>query len=62
MGEGWHNNHHAWPSSARMGIARWQLDPGYIVVCVLERLGLIWDVKRPGEGAALRPGAQELHA
>ena len=62
MGEGWHNNHHAWPSSARMGLVWWQLDPGYVVVCVLERAGLIWDVKRPGEGAALRPGAQELHA
>lgn len=47
FGESWHNNHHAYPTSARTGVKWWQLDPGYIVICVLERLSLIWNVKRP---------------
>lgn len=45
MGEGWHNNHHAWPSSARMGLRWWELDMGYAFIWVMEKLGLFWDVK-----------------
>ncbi|HEX8958352.1 MAG TPA: fatty acid desaturase, partial [Solirubrobacterales bacterium] len=47
LGEAWHNNHHAFPSSAVHGLRRWQLDPSAIVIGILERLGLIWDVVRP---------------
>ena len=47
FGEGWHNNHHAFPSSARHGLARWQVDVSWLVIRALERLGLVWNVRRP---------------
>jgi stearoyl-CoA desaturase (Delta-9 desaturase) len=46
MGEAWHNNHHAFPTSAAHGMRRWELDPSAAVIRVLERLGLVWDVVR----------------
>ena len=48
-GECWHNNHHAFPESARIGLEAGQLDPGWIVIRSLERAGLIWNVGRPRE-------------
>lgn len=59
MGEGWHNNHHAFPASARFGIAWWEVDPGWWAVQVLAKFGLIWDVKTWEKGAELRPTARE---
>ncbi len=47
MGEAWHNNHHAWPGSARIGLEPGQSDWGFAVIRRLERLGLIWDVQTP---------------
>jgi stearoyl-CoA desaturase (Delta-9 desaturase) len=47
MGEGWHNNHHAFPSSARHGLLRGQVDVSWLVIRGLERLGLVWNVRRP---------------
>ncbi len=44
LGEAWHNNHHAFPSSARHGQARWQLDPSWWAIGALARCGLAWDV------------------
>ena len=46
FGESWHNNHHAFPTSAMHGLRGWQIDPGAILIRSLERLGLAWDVKR----------------
>jgi stearoyl-CoA desaturase (delta-9 desaturase) len=46
MGDSWHNNHHAFPNSARHGLTWWQLDPGYWLIRLLELVGLAWDVKR----------------
>jgi stearoyl-CoA desaturase (Delta-9 desaturase) len=48
FGEAWHNNHHAFPTSARHGMSRLEraLDPGAGVIRLLERLGLAWDVVR----------------
>jgi stearoyl-CoA desaturase (Delta-9 desaturase) len=46
LGEAWHNNHHAFPTSARHGLGRWQLDPSALVITGLERLGLAWNVVR----------------
>jgi stearoyl-CoA desaturase (Delta-9 desaturase) len=46
MGEAWHNNHHAFPTSAVHGLGRWQLDVSGIVINTLERFGLVWDVVR----------------
>ncbi|MBY0309036.1 MAG: acyl-CoA desaturase [Phycisphaerales bacterium] len=48
FGEGWHNNHHAFPGSAIHGLGRRQLDVSWWVIRGLERLGLAWDVKVPG--------------
>jgi stearoyl-CoA desaturase (delta-9 desaturase) len=46
-GEGWHNNHHYFCSSARLGFHWWELDPTYYAIWVLEKLGIVWDVRRP---------------
>jgi stearoyl-CoA desaturase (delta-9 desaturase) len=47
LGEGWHNNHHAFPRSAIQGLRRHEVDPSGALLCVLERLGLVWDLRRP---------------
>jgi stearoyl-CoA desaturase (delta-9 desaturase) len=47
LGEGWHNNHHAFPSSARHGLRPWQIDPTYVALVGLKRLGLVWDLRLP---------------
>ena len=44
LGEAWHNNHHAFPSSARHGHTLGQLDPSWWVIAGLARVGLAWDV------------------
>jgi stearoyl-CoA desaturase (Delta-9 desaturase) len=46
FGESWHNNHHAFPTSAEHGMRKWELDPSALVIRALERLGLAWDVVR----------------
>src|SRR3954467_7925708 len=48
FGEAWHNNHHAFPTSARHGLYGWErlLDPSGMVIDGLERIGLAWDVVR----------------
>ena len=47
MGEAWHNNHHAFPGSARLGLATARADPGWWVLLALARLGLVWGLKTP---------------
>ena len=47
MGEAWHNNHHAFPQSARLGLERWQNDPGWWAVSLLGWLGLVKNVQLP---------------
>jgi len=54
FGEGWHNNHHAFPSSARHGLQRWQLDVSWWVIRGLERLGLVWNVRVPASDQLAR--------
>lgn len=46
MGEGWHNNHHAFPRSAIHGLDRWQFDGSALVIQALEKLRLATDVYR----------------
>jgi stearoyl-CoA desaturase (delta-9 desaturase) len=54
-GEGWHNNHHAFPYSAAFGLRWYEFDPGFLFIRLLERLGLAWNVKVPSaEKIALR--------
>jgi fatty-acid desaturase len=47
MGECWHNNHHAFPESARMGLCENEADPGWWVIALLRRAGLITRVGLP---------------
>lgn len=51
LGEAWHHNHHAFPTSASHGLRRWErlLDPSALVIFTLEKLGLVWDVRRVSE-------------
>jgi stearoyl-CoA desaturase (Delta-9 desaturase) len=54
-GEGWHNNHHAFPYSAAFGLRWFEFDPGFRFIRLLEALGLAWNVKVPSaEKIALR--------
>jgi stearoyl-CoA desaturase (Delta-9 desaturase) len=46
LGEAWHNNHHAFPTSAAHGLRWWELDLSSAVIRGLERVGLAWDVVR----------------
>jgi stearoyl-CoA desaturase (delta-9 desaturase) len=47
FGEGWHNNHHAFPASARHGLKWWQFDSSWVVIRTLEKLGLAKKVRVP---------------
>lgn len=47
FGEGWHNNHHAYPTSARHGLDWWELDISWIQIRLLEKIGLAWDIRVP---------------
>ncbi len=47
FGEGWHNNHHAHPQSARHGLAWYEFDLNWYGISFLKALGLAWDVKMP---------------
>jgi stearoyl-CoA desaturase (Delta-9 desaturase) len=48
MGEAWHHNHHAFPTSAFHGLSRWErvADPTGLLIWLLEKLGIIWNVVR----------------
>jgi stearoyl-CoA desaturase (Delta-9 desaturase) len=60
FGESWHHNHHAFPRSARQGLGRWEIDISAIVINLMERFGLIWNVVRitPERQAAKLVGAK----
>ena len=45
MGEGWHNNHHRFPSSTRQGFFWWELDITYVLLKILSWFGIVWDLK-----------------
>jgi len=45
FGEGWHNNHHAHPTSARHGLAWYEFDPTWLSLRLLRAVGLVWDVR-----------------
>lgn len=49
LGEGWHNNHHRYSSSARQGFYWWEIDISYYILRVLAWTGLIWDLRRVPE-------------
>ena len=66
MGESWHNNHHAFPASARHGLYPGQPDPGYRFIQLMEVFGLAWDVQTPDKLpprsgiTAVRPNATSV--
>ena len=62
FGEGWHNNHHAFPASARHGLDRGQFDVSWWVIRGLEKLGLVWNVRVPTEEQKARRRAQPADA
>ena len=47
LGEGWHNNHHAFPTSARHGLRWWQFDSSWVAITTMKKLGLVSNVKVP---------------
>ena len=47
MGEGWHNNHHAYQSSVRQGFRWWEYDPTYYILRALSWVRVVWDLKTP---------------
>jgi stearoyl-CoA desaturase (delta-9 desaturase) len=51
LGEGWHNNHHAFPTSARHGLRCWQVDVSYYLILTLKSVRLAWNVRLPCEAA-----------
>ncbi|HZY90398.1 MAG TPA: hypothetical protein VFE78_36590, partial [Gemmataceae bacterium] len=51
LGEGWHNNHHHYQSSANQGFFWWEVDISYYVIRLLGLVGLVWDIRHPGEKA-----------
>lgn len=52
-GEGWHNNHHAFPTSARLGLKWWQIDSGWMLLRLFKTLGLVSNVRVPSESDML---------
>jgi fatty-acid desaturase len=59
MGEAWHNNHHAYPGSANMGLHHGQLDLGYWVIRLCEKIGLVTNVQTPAT-LGVRNGLTEV--
>ena len=61
LGEGWHNNHHRFPVSARHGLSRWELDPTWWGLRILCRMGLIRDLRVVPKSVmnAIRLGKQQ---
>ena len=55
FGEGWHNNHHHYPGSARHGFVWWEIDVTWYVLLALEKLGLIWNLRPPPEPLPASP-------
>jgi fatty-acid desaturase len=49
MGESWHNNHHAFPGSAKLGLFPGEVDPGWWLIKVFEALGLATKIKLPDD-------------
>ncbi len=58
FGEGWHNNHHKFPFSARHGLRWWQVDATWVLLRALQAMGLISDLKLPKESSTAATAAQ----
>jgi stearoyl-CoA desaturase (delta-9 desaturase) len=64
LGEGWHNNHHHYCSTANQGFYWWEIDVSYYILRVMSKLGLVWDLRTPHAAALARnridQGAKDL--
>jgi stearoyl-CoA desaturase (delta-9 desaturase) len=49
LGEGWHNNHHAYQSSVRQGFRWWEIDVTFYILTILSWFGIVWNMKAPPE-------------
>ncbi|HEY3040386.1 MAG TPA: acyl-CoA desaturase [Pyrinomonadaceae bacterium] len=56
LGEGWHNNHHHYPSSERQGIYWWEIDVSHYTLRALSWLGIVWDLNTHPANLASRAG------
>ena len=64
MGEGWHNNHHAFQCSARQGFRWWEIDPTFYFLQALSWVGVVWDLNTPPDRVLSnqqRLGARVIH-
>jgi stearoyl-CoA desaturase (delta-9 desaturase) len=61
MGESWDNNHHAFPGSAKLGLEPGQIDLGWSLLQILQKLGLAWNIVTP-ECLPNRPALQKVSA
>ncbi|MGF6425167.1 MULTISPECIES: hypothetical protein [Bradyrhizobium] len=59
MGESWHNNHHAYPGSASLGLLPGQIDLGWWLIKAFEAAGLARNIKTP-DNLAPRPGSRRV--
>jgi stearoyl-CoA desaturase (delta-9 desaturase) len=65
LGEGWHNNHHFYPSSERQGFYWWEVDVSHYTLRALSWLGIVWDLRTPpanlqSSHASLLPSGEEI--
>ena len=61
FGEGWHNNHHHYPGSARQGFYWWEIDLTYYVLKFLAIMGIIWDIRTVSENIRESKKIEHLH-
>ena len=61
FGEGWHNNHHHYPGSARQGFYWWEIDLTYYVLKFLALIGVIWDVRTVSHNIRESKKVEYLH-
>ncbi|MEM7229811.1 MAG: acyl-CoA desaturase [Planctomycetota bacterium] len=59
LGEGWHNNHHHYPASARQGFVWYEIDITYYVLRLLAMVGIIWDLRAVPEHVFAEAGATD---
>ncbi len=57
FGEGWHNNHHRHPGSARQGFFWWKLDVTWLILRALSCAGVVWDLQLPPRALLERAAA-----
>lgn len=61
FGEGWHNNHHHYQGSAKMGFYWWEIDISYYVLKLLSYTGLVWDLRLPPASALEENRVEDGH-